>query len=309
MSDSRTPPPVVRSATVACGPDEAFRIFTDEIGAWWPLPTHGVFGADGGGVVFRDGRLVELACDGREAVWGEVEEWEPPHRLAIAWHPGRTADEASLVEVTFVSVDDGTQVVIEHHGWETFGADAAARRRGYVGPNAWGYVLDHYADGATAQVEPAELGALADAYEAFFAEYEVGGFGPAAPGEWDADRVLAHVALNDAAMLAVGHALVHGAERRFENVVSQDPGVLTSWVESAGGPGEMLARARQAAGQFVAGLARLSSDQLATPVSCRLLHDGEVAFEDARPWAEVAIGIQSAGHLPAHTQQLRDLRP
>ena len=34
-------PPVVRAAWVNRPIDEAFHVFTSEIGAWWPLPSHG----------------------------------------------------------------------------------------------------------------------------------------------------------------------------------------------------------------------------------------------------------------------------
>ena len=39
-------------------------MFTDEIGAWWPLPTRRVFGAEAGDVAFRNGQLMEQATDG-----------------------------------------------------------------------------------------------------------------------------------------------------------------------------------------------------------------------------------------------------
>lgn len=39
-----------------------------------------------------------------------------------------------------------TRVVIEHRGWEAFGDAGFASRRSYVGPRAWGSVIDHFAD-------------------------------------------------------------------------------------------------------------------------------------------------------------------
>ena len=300
--------PVSRSATVACGIDDAFRIFTDEIGAWWPLPTHGMFGDQAGGVVFRNGQMIEHATDGREAVWAEVTRWEPPHGLALAWHPGRDADESSIVDVSFVADGDRTRVVIEHHGWESFGADAAAHRRGYVGPNAWGYVLDHFEDGVAPQVDAPDLSVLEATYEALFAAFEKGGFGPPPPGEWSAEEVLAHVALNDVAMVAVSQALVHGSPTRFENEVCQDPAVLERWIDRCADAEDMVGRARQCARQLMASLARLSVEQRAEAVHCRLLHDGHVVLDEPRPWGAVAIDVQAGMHLPAHIEQLDDLR-
>ncbi|MEZ5243477.1 MAG: SRPBCC domain-containing protein [Acidimicrobiales bacterium] len=303
-----SPPPVVRSATVSVAPADAFRIFTDEIGAWWPSPTHGIFGAKSGGVVFRDGRLIEISQDGSEVVWGEVARWDPPHLLTIAWHPGRGADEASTVEVSFVADGDATRVIIEHSGWDSFGVDAAHLRRGYVGPNAWGYVLDHFADGATAHVEAADLAGLAAAYEAFFTEFLAGGFGPPPEGEWNAEQVVAHVALNDGAMLGVCQALVHGGELRFDNLACHEPAALGRWIESCGTPDVMLGRVRQSSRQLLAAIARLSADQRATSVHCHLVHAGSVVLDEPRPWGVVAVDVQAGHHLPAHVEQLRNLR-
>ena len=141
-----TTAPILRSAHVRRPIDEAFTLFTEQIGAWWPLSTHGVFGDRAGGLDFVDGELVERSCDGQSTTWGEVVAWDPPCRLAMTWHPGRAADDASMVEVSFTADVDGTRVEIRHDGWEAFGEEAAARRRSYVGPNAWGYVLDFYCD-------------------------------------------------------------------------------------------------------------------------------------------------------------------
>ena len=223
---------MLRSAQVARPLEETFEVFTRQIGAWWPLPTHGIFGADAGGLGFEDGLLVERAVDGRTSVWGEVLAWDPPHRVVVTWHPGQEAAEASEVEVRFAASDGGgTRVELEHRGWERFGDSAMRRRHGYVGPGAWGHVLDHFADVADARPDAADLTAVAAAYDAFFAEAERGGFGEPPPGEWDAGRVLAHVALNDLAMTAVAQALVQGrTDLAFGNTTCQDPQVLTDWV-------------------------------------------------------------------------------
>ncbi len=54
-----SPPPILRTAVVHRPLAEGFTVFTDEIGSWWPLPTHSVFRESAGGVHFVDGRLVE----------------------------------------------------------------------------------------------------------------------------------------------------------------------------------------------------------------------------------------------------------
>ncbi len=135
-------PPIRREVIVAADPERAFAVFTDEISGWWPLATHSVFGA-GSLVGFQDGKLVEGTADGREAVWGEVHEWEPGRRLSFSWHPG--TDSVTEVTVTFTATADGTLVALEHVGWEAY-ADPARRRSEY--DKGWPTVLELYRERA-----------------------------------------------------------------------------------------------------------------------------------------------------------------
>ncbi len=122
--------------------------------------------------------------------------------------------------------------------------------------------------------------------------------------------MLAHVALNDLAMTAVAHALVHGrADLVFGNVTCQDPQVMADWVATTGDLPALVARGRELAEVAMASTARLDPDQLATPVHCRLFHDGALVLDDRMPWGRLALDGQAGRHLPAHTGQLRDLRP
>jgi len=304
--------PVVRAAHVRRTPEEAFALFTKDIGAWWPLTTHGIYGS-GGSLAFAEGLLVERSLVGQENVWAEVSAWEPPERLVLQWHPGRPADDASEVEVRFHGDEHGTRVEIVHRGWERFGEDAERRRDSYAGPNAWGFVLDHYADLGdlvpdSNSAPAAQLAALRAAYDAFFAEAEKGGFGPPPDGEWDAALTVAHVALNDVAMAGVGRDLVFGREPSFDNLLCQDRGVMSALIDRCDGLDGLIAFARDQARTAVQVAARLDEDESAHEVACRLLHDGEVVLDRPMPWWQVAVVLQTERHLPAHTDQLRDLR-
>ncbi|MCM0620900.1 SRPBCC family protein [Nocardioides bruguierae] len=302
--------PVLRSISVPASPARAFEVFTEQIGAWWPIATHGLFGGECGWVGFEDGLLVERALDGRSTTWGEVLAWTPGQLLAFSWHPGREADDASEVEVRFLADGDGTRVELEHRGWERFGEQADERRRTYVGPGAWGFVLEHFADVADGPAAPVPgLAELEAAYETFFAAALAGPFGPApAEGEWDAASTVAHVTLNDQAMIAVANALVHQREARFENVVSQDPAVLAAHVARFADLDALVAHGRAVATLACVAAARLDPAQRETAVHCRLLHDGEVVLDQPMPWGAVALDTQASRHLPAHVQQLENLR-
>ena len=126
-------PPVVKAVTVRCPPEKAFRLFTADLAAWWPLHSHHVApDPETCGIEGRvGGRLYERAKDGAETVWGRVAAWEPPHRLAFTWHPGKSEEASQRIEVTFAPAGSGTRVELVHSGWEKLGEKAAATRESY----------------------------------------------------------------------------------------------------------------------------------------------------------------------------------
>lgn len=136
-----TTPPVVRTTTVRCTPDEAFEIFTRQLGEWWPLGSHSVFETDSAGVAFEKGQIVEHSVDGRACLWGEVLAWDPPDSLSFTWHPGRSAEDRTEVTVTFRPEAGLTRVELVHRGWELLGADGPDRRAGYASDGGWTLVL------------------------------------------------------------------------------------------------------------------------------------------------------------------------
>lgn len=304
--------PILRAAHVPCRPEQAFALFTDDLGAWWPLVDHGLYGRDAVELGIDAGLLVERAADGRTCTWGEVRVWDPPSQLVISWHPGRDAADASEVQVRFIADADGTRVELTHQGWERFGVDAVARRRGYTRPGAWGHVLDHFCDlaeSALAADRETSLQALEAAAEDFLGEAQRGGFGSPPPGEWDALSVIAHVALSDQTLAAVSRALVHGLAPTMDNTWCQDPDVLAATIARHDGDLDRLIEwAREQARTARLAAARLDPEQRETLVPCRLLHDGQVVVDEPRAWGALAITAQTVLHLPAHTGQLRDLR-
>ncbi|OJX70112.1 MAG: hypothetical protein BGO95_03605 [Micrococcales bacterium 73-13] len=138
-------PPIRREVLVEAGPDVAFAVFTEEIGAWWPLARLGVH--HDGTVAFAGGRIVELSAAGEEAVWGSVTAWAPPRTLAFTWHPGSAAESASRVTVTFEPQGERTLVTLVQEGWEALEAPDAAREEYGRG---WPGVLAAYARRASA---------------------------------------------------------------------------------------------------------------------------------------------------------------
>lgn len=136
---------VVKEIWIPAAPQAAFGRFTGEIDTWWPRSTHSVCGDDGVGVRFESGvggRIVETDSDGREYVWGTVEEWDEPHCVAFSWHPGKEPEMATFVTVKFRAERGGTALELEHHGWEILGEVGPEVRDNYQ--TGWEPVLAEY---------------------------------------------------------------------------------------------------------------------------------------------------------------------
>jgi hypothetical protein len=137
--------PVRRAVTVERPLEDAFRVFTEGLGAWWPVATHSIAKDAIETVVMEGragGRLYERTTGGAESDWGRMLVWEPPRRVAFEWHITGTPTE---VEVRFTPEGDRTRVELEHRGFERL-EDGAARRESYN--NGWVTVLGRYAEAA-----------------------------------------------------------------------------------------------------------------------------------------------------------------
>lgn len=139
-------PPVVRSVAVPWDQAAAFRRFTAEIHAWWPLRTHSLGGEAAERCAIEPrvgGRFFERDRDGTEHTWGTVTLWDPPHRVGFTFHPSRPPETAGDVEVRFETRGGGTLVTLTHGGWERLGPRARLGRHGYN--LGWNYIVALYA--------------------------------------------------------------------------------------------------------------------------------------------------------------------
>jgi uncharacterized protein YndB with AHSA1/START domain len=140
--------PIHATVTVHRTPEDAFRIFTREMGSWWPLQIHSIAEDTHGGdlnaetVIVEEregGRVFERLSDGSEAAWATILVWDPPRRLVLAWKPNLTDKPPTELEVTFTPIADVTRVDLDHRGWERLGPLAEEAREIY-GEN-WDGVL------------------------------------------------------------------------------------------------------------------------------------------------------------------------
>jgi DNA-binding transcriptional ArsR family regulator/uncharacterized protein YndB with AHSA1/START domain len=137
-----------KEVLIGAAQEDTFRMFTQEMAAWWPFEGKQVIEAAKDAVViepFPGGRIYERAVDGREAEWGSVQEYVAPSRLVLRWHPGYGPEQATTVTVDLEAVaDDLTRLSLVHDGWEVHGSDAADRAAGYT--SGWDVVLSSFAE-------------------------------------------------------------------------------------------------------------------------------------------------------------------
>lgn len=139
--------PIVKTIDVRRSAAEAFRVFTQEIGAWWPLDTHTRASTKAGEVTVKltveprvGGRIYETLNDGRELDWGEVTAFEPGVHFAMAWRLGRPVEQATDVSVRFEPLSEAScRVTLTHENWERMGEEGAKMRDAYQ--NGWATVF------------------------------------------------------------------------------------------------------------------------------------------------------------------------
>ena len=159
MTTQQTGTSVRESIVVNAPPERAFKVFTEDMGSWWPKDHHILEGELAEMVVepHTGGRIYDLATDGSTCQWARVLAYEPPERFVFSWDisldwkietdPERTSE----VEIRFVPEgDDRTRVELEHRHIDRHG-DGWERMRDAVGsPNGWLVGLNQFAQRAAA---------------------------------------------------------------------------------------------------------------------------------------------------------------
>lgn len=150
MTDPTEPmEPIVKRVVVRCNVERAFDLYTQGMDTWWPLETHSRQGEVDGAKVERiefpteAGRpILEHLSSGDALSWGEVLEYERPHRVLIAWKPNANPNPPTELEITFTPEGEGTRVELVHRGWERLGPLAEEGRAGY--DEGWELVLGRF---------------------------------------------------------------------------------------------------------------------------------------------------------------------
>jgi hypothetical protein len=145
--------------------------------------------------------------------------------------------------------------------------------------------------------------ALLDAAAAVAASDDPGPVPPA--GEWNADQILAHVAI----VTATACCVASGTGATYDNRLALDTWTIERLIARAGGNAGLRARISQHGDSLCAlGGPALSEAELGTLVPTLLLSGGTVLADQLVPLRELITGLADV-ELPAHTKQILALLP
>jgi len=122
------------STRVEVDAETAFRVFTEDVDAWWRRGPRFRWHMEHDGVVRFEpgegGRFLQVVDAGAGDTFevGRIRVWDPPKRLVFTFRARAFApDESTEVEVRFEPAGPATQVTVEHRGWDTLAADHPVR--------------------------------------------------------------------------------------------------------------------------------------------------------------------------------------
>jgi hypothetical protein len=144
---------------------------------------------------------------------------------------------------------------------------------------------------------------LSQAFDDFLLVAEEGGFGPPPQGEWDANRVLAHVHAVNAHIAATALAVHAGLRVTYDNRPTLDEWNLRRLVAG----GDLVGRVRRGGEMYRAVVEQLDDADLEVPVAIFIVSNDEIVVDEALPLLWLVAGVGEI-HLPRHAMQLADLR-
>ncbi len=146
----------IRSSVVVEAPiDRAFKVFTEDFGAFKPAD-HNMLAVNIAETVFEPrvgGHLYDRGVDGSECRWARILAYEPPERVMFSWDIGPTWQietdlrKTSEVEVRFIEEGENrTRVELEHRNLDRHGEGWEGIREGVQGDQGWPLYLERYAE-------------------------------------------------------------------------------------------------------------------------------------------------------------------
>lgn len=144
---------VRKVVSVQAPPAIAWQVFTEKMGAWWPLGTHKIGKAKAVDAVIEPhvgGRWYERGEDGSTCDWGRVLAWEPHSRLVLSWEISadwrHNRNLKTEVEVRFGAEGKSrTRIELEHRGLDAYGARRDEMRGIFDSDRGWKGLLEAFA--------------------------------------------------------------------------------------------------------------------------------------------------------------------
>lgn len=128
-------------------------------------------------------------------------------------------------------------------------------------------------------------------------------------GEWNADQILAHITLVNAATIVAVSAVAAGTNATYDNRVALDTWTIERVLALAGGNTGLRERIHVQSDALCALSGHmLSPVELDTLVPTRLLSGGTVLVDEPVPLRDLVTGLAEV-ELPGHTEQLLSLLP
>lgn len=141
----------------------------------------------------------------------------------------------------------------------------------------------------------------------FLAVAEDGGFGPPPAGEWDAERILAHIASALASGTAAALAIASGQRLVYDNRVSLDEWNLQRIVAEAGGLAGLVELVRRYGDLLCEVATGLTERERDVSLDVLIVSKDQLLVDQPRPIGSLLAGL-CQNHLPPHADQLRGLR-
>ncbi|SMY08679.1 SRPBCC domain-containing protein [Flavimaricola marinus] len=134
--------PIEITTVLNTTPEAAFRAFTANVAAWWPVATHSIAGGRVSIEPGVGGRIMETPETGPPNIWGRITEWTEFSRIRFTWYVGEGPDNGTDVLIEFLPTDDGRiGVTLIHSGWEHLAPTALTRHGNYTA--GWTKILSH----------------------------------------------------------------------------------------------------------------------------------------------------------------------
>jgi hypothetical protein len=154
---------------------------------------------------------------------------------------------------------------------------------------------------------------LRDAYRGLLdAAATVADFGDTIPdpphGEWNADQILAHVAIINAATIAAVSFVASGANSTYDNRTALDTWTIERVIARAGGNTGLRERIRVQGEALCALGGALTEAELDSVLPTLLLSNDKILVDQPVHLRDIITGLAEV-ELPGHTKQLLTLLP